>query len=106
VTGVTERPVAWLPESIELSQNYPNPFNPVTVIHFNVAQVNNLRYNVSLKVYNMLGQLVATLVDETQNPGYKSLTFDASNLPSGMYIYKLSAGTFTQARKMVVVKWK
>ena len=52
----------------------------------------------------MLGQLVATLVDEEQSAGYKSVTFDASNLPSGMYIYKLSAGTFTQAMKLVVVK--
>jgi len=97
-----------LPHEFALGQNFPNPFNPSTEIRYSlpadVAQDNILRYNVSLKVYNLLGQLVATLVDEEQTPGYKSLTFDASNLPSGMYIYKLSAGSFNQARKMVVVK--
>ena len=97
-----------LPTTFSLEQNYPNPFNPVTVIRYNlpagVGQSFLTVYPVSLRVYNMLGQLVATLVDEEQSPGYKSLTFDAGNLASGMYIYKLSAGTFTQARKMVIVK--
>jgi hypothetical protein len=95
-----------MPTAYALEQNYPNPFNPVTTIRYNlpVGQSFLTVYPVSLKVYDMLGRLVATLVDEEQSPGYKSLTFDASNLASGMYIYKLSAGTFTQARKMVVVK--
>jgi hypothetical protein len=97
-----------LPTEFALEQNYPNPFNPSTVIRYsvpaNVRQDEILSYKVSLRVYDILGQLVATLVDEEQSPGYKTITFDASNLPSGMYIYRLSAGTFTQARKMVIVK--
>jgi hypothetical protein len=97
-----------LPTEFALEQNYPNPFNPATVIRYTlptrVGQSFLTVYPVSLKVYDLLGQLVATLVDEEQTPGYKSVTFDAGNLPSGMYIYRLSAGSFTQARKMVIVK--
>jgi hypothetical protein len=59
---------------------------------------------VTLKVYNMLGQEVATLVNEMQNAGYKSVSFDASRHPSGMYIYKIAAGTFSQVRKMLLTK--
>jgi len=95
-----------MPTAYALEQNYPNPFNPVTTIRYNlpVGQDNILSYKVSLRVYDMLGRLVATLVDEEQSAGYKSVIFDAGNLASGMYIYKLSAGTFNQARKMVVVR--
>jgi hypothetical protein len=101
------------PTEYHLWQNYPNPFNPVTVIRYSLpARVGPARvgptflsvYQVSLKVYDILGRLVATLVDEEQSPGYKSLTFDASKLSSGMYIYRLTAGTFHQAREMVIVK--
>jgi hypothetical protein len=95
-----------LPREFALEQNFPNPFNPSTVIRYDlpVRQDEILSYKVSLRVYNMLGQLVATLVDEEQSAGYKSVTFDAGNLGSGMYMYKITAGSFSQSRKMVVVR--
>ena len=96
------------PAEFSLSQNYPNPFNPATVISYilpaDVRQDAILSYKVSLRVYNMLGQMVATVVDEEQSPGAKSVTFDAGNLASGMYFYKLTAGTFTGRGKMVLLR--
>jgi hypothetical protein len=96
------------PAAFKLEQNYPNPFNPATVISYslpaNVRQDEILSYKVPLKVYNLLGQLVATLVDEEQSPGEKSATFDAGNLASGMYIYKLTAGNLTATGKMVLLR--
>ena len=83
-----------------LKQNYPNPFNPSTVIQFQVAS----RGFVSLKVYDVAGREVATLVNENKSPGNYSVVFDAGNLASGMYVYRLEAGSFRAARKMLVTK--
>lgn len=83
-----------------LVQNYPNPFNPATRIQYSVSS----RQFVTLKVYNLLGKEVATLVNENKEAGNYSINFDASNLPSGVYIYKLQAGEFTQSKKMTLVK--
>jgi probable HAF family extracellular repeat protein len=88
------------PVSFVLDQNYPNPFNPVTTIHFDIPKASL----VTLKVYNVLGQEVATLVDEMQGPGYKSIEFNSTSLPSGVYIYRLTAGTFTDIKKMILMK--
>jgi len=86
--------------TFELSQNYPNPFNPSTQIDFSLPQ----QSNVQLKVYNTLGQLVATLVNGNLSAGSHSVTFDARNLASGLYIYRLSAGNFTSVKKMMLLK--
>ena len=88
------------PEKFDLSQNYPNPFNPVTHFGFGIS---NLGF-VSLKVYDVLGNEVKTLINEIKPPGYYEVEFDGSNLPSGIYYYKLEAGSFNQVRKMMLVK--
>ncbi len=89
-----------LPLTFALEQNYPNPFNPTTTIHYSlpVAGV------ASLKVYNLIGQEVAVLVNEHRPAGRYSFVFDASNLTSGVYYYKLSAADHVQTRKLVLVK--
>lgn len=84
----------------ELSQNYPNPFNPSTVISYTIADAQN----VQLKVYDLLGKEVKTLVSGIQNPGSYNVTFDASGLASGVYFYRLTAGGFTDIRKMTLIK--
>lgn len=89
-----------IPKEFALEQNYPNPFNPSTIIQYAVSS----RQFVSLKVYDVLGNEVATLVNEYQEPGRYKVEFDASALASGVYIYKLTAGSFTSSKKMMVVK--
>ena len=97
-----------VPMKFELSQNYPNPFNPTTTIRFNLpeASLNPSQGGtlVKLTVYNILGQQVAVLVNDILESGVHTINFDASELNSGMYIYKLEAGSFTQTRKMTLVK--
>ena len=98
-----------LPREFALEQNYPNPFNPSTVIRYQipVGAMDGGAWHampVQLKVFNTLGQEVATLVDEVQDAGYKSVTFDASGLTSGMYYYRLSAGEFTDVKKLLLLK--
>jgi len=88
------------PASFELSQNFPNPFNPVTNIKYSVASAQQ----VTLKVFNVLGKEVATLVNEKKEVGTYSIDFSALNLASGTYIYRLQAGAFVQTKKMVVLK--
>ncbi len=83
-----------------LEQNYPNPFNPSTTIEFNLQE----KSFVSLKVYDVLGKEVATLVNGVQEAGANEVTFNASDLASGMYIYKLEAGNFSSAKKMMLLK--
>jgi hypothetical protein len=89
-----------LPTKYSLSQNYPNPFNPTTIIQYALPEDGH----VKLSLYNVLGQLVATLVDENENAGYKSVQFDASAYSSGVYFYHISAGSFTAAHKMLLMK--
>jgi glycosidase len=89
-----------LPKEFALSQNYPNPFNPTTLIEYALPK----QSYVTLTLYNVLGQQVAKLVDGEQQPGYKSVTFNGSNLSSGLYFYRLNAGSFTSVKKMMIVK--
>jgi hypothetical protein len=83
-----------------MEQNYPNPFNPSTTIKFSLPQAEI----VSLKVYNILGSEVATLLNGTVEAGSYDIQFDASNLSSGVYLYELRAGNFTQIKKMNLIK--
>ena len=88
------------PSTFMLSQNYPNPFNPTTNIVYTVPH----RAHIKLTVYNILGEEVATLVDEEKAPGEYTVTFDGSRLASGVYFYRLHAGRFNETREMVLVK--
>ncbi|SMO39807.1 T9SS type A sorting domain-containing protein [Gracilimonas mengyeensis] len=88
------------PTSFELKQNYPNPFNPSTVISYQLP----VSSEVSLKVFDMLGREVASLVNTRQSAGAHQASFDASSLSSGMYIYRLQAGSLVQTRKMMLIK--
>jgi hypothetical protein len=88
------------PERFTLSQNYPNPFNPVTKISYAIPQ-NSF---VELKVFNLLGQEVTTLVNKEKPAGNYEVNFNASNLPSGVYIYKMKAGDFIETKKMILLK--
>jgi hypothetical protein len=83
-----------------LSQNYPNPFNPVTTIEFSIPK----QEFVSLKVYNILGEEISTLVNSSMQTGKYSVYFDGSKLPSGMYFYKLTAGNYSSVKKMMLIK--
>lgn len=98
ITSVEE--LGGVPTQFELSQNYPNPFNPTTVINFTLPKA----ANVTLKVYNSLGQEVATLVDGFKTAQNYEVTFDASNLASGVYVYRLAGDNFTQSKKMILMK--
>jgi hypothetical protein len=88
------------PNVYSLAQNYPNPFNPSTLIQYSIAEPGN----VTLEVYNMLGQKVAQLVNGTQNAGAHTIQFDASALSSGVYIYQLKSGSYLETRKMMLIK--
>jgi hypothetical protein len=89
-----------VPTEYALNQNFPNPFNPSTTITYAVKDAGF----VNLKVYNLLGQEVANLVSEQLNPGNYSVSFDANNLPSGIYVYRLEVNDFSAQQKMVLLK--
>ena len=89
-----------IPKVYSLSQNYPNPFNPITTFKYGLPK----RSNVSLKIYNILGQEVTTLVDRNQEAGYHQVQWDASGFPSGIYFYWMQAANFSQVRKMLLIK--
>jgi hypothetical protein len=88
------------PSSIILNQNYPNPFNPSTIITFSLPE----RTDVSLRIFNVLGEQVAELIDGTVEAGSHEIRFDASNLPSGIYFYRLQYGSFSETKKMLLLR--
>jgi len=88
------------PYSYSLSQNYPNPFNPTTKLGFRIADFGL----VQLRVFNILGEEVATLINEVLNPGSYSVSFDGANLSSGVYFYQVKSGNFIDTKKMVLLK--
>ena len=91
-----------LPDYFHLYQNYPNPFNPETTIGFSIPA----NSNVSLKVYNILGKLVALLVNEEKEAGEYSISFNTSDykLSAGVYFYRLDAGSFSSTKKLLLLK--
>jgi hypothetical protein len=84
----------------QLLQNYPNPFNPLTTLQFTIAD----RQSTILSVYNLLGQEVTTLVNEVKSPGTYTVSWDATGQSSGVYFYRLTAGSFVSTRKLVLAK--
>ena len=93
--------------NFELFQNYPNPFNPSTVIQYSIPQQTTQRVaytHVTLKVYDILGQEITTLVNKEQKPGYYEIEFDASHLTNGIYLYQLRNGHYMESKKMILIK--
>ena len=88
------------PESFKLNQNYPNPFNPITNIEY---QISNYKH-INLSIYNLLGEKIATLINEDKSPGTHQVQWDATGLASGVYYYQLKAGEFQEVKKMVLLK--
>ncbi len=100
--GVTSATVLSPVDNLEfkLGNNFPNPFNPTTVITYDVAK----RSHVSLIVYDLLGREVATLVDADKSPGQYQIFFNGSDLPSGVFLYRLQAGNYTATKKLLLLK--
>jgi len=100
--------VGSLPDLYTLSQNFPNPFNPTTTIKYSIAPPNlpegEVLQHVTLKVYDVLGREVATLVNEEKLPGNYEIKFDGNNLSSGVYFYRLQAGSFSDSKKFILLK--
>ena len=89
-----------MPVTFSLEQNYPNPFNPTTKIVFTIPKAGK----VSLKIYDVLGEKIRTLINRKMSDGEHKIKFNALDLPSGIYIYTLRSGNFTASKKMVVLK--
>jgi len=101
VTGIGDDQGSLLtPTNYNLAQNYPNPFNPVTTIQYSLTQ----RSNVTLKVYDVLGKEIAVLVNEEKDRGVYNVNFDATGLASGMYMYRIQAGSFAETKKMILLR--
>ncbi|MBU0560227.1 MAG: choice-of-anchor A family protein [Bacteroidetes bacterium] len=99
-TGVTSVNDLTMPEKFELSQNYPNPFNPSTTIGFSISKEGSY----TVKVYNLIGEEIATLLNENLNPGFYNVNFNADNVATGMYIYRLSGDNVNITKKMMLIK--
>ncbi len=103
----SENKKVYYPDKFVLYQNYPNPFNPTTKIKYDIQAPPNLPKGealVQLKIYDILGREISTLVNKEQQPGTYEFQFDGSNLPSGVYFYRLQAGSFSDTKKLVLLK--
>ncbi|MBI5020019.1 MAG: T9SS type A sorting domain-containing protein [Ignavibacteriales bacterium] len=98
LTGVSEEKV--IPKEFSLFQNYPNPFNPVTTIRYQLP----INSHLKLKVFDLLGIEVSTLVNENKNAGSYEVEFDGSKLPSGVYFYRLQTGSYVETKKLLLMK--
>jgi len=109
-TSTDVKNISDIPSKYSLSQNYPNPFNPTTIIKYSIPNItsnyvaSNFSSSVLLKVYDVLGEEVATLVNENKSAGEYEVNLDASKLSSGVYYYKLTSGKFTEVKKMILLK--
>jgi hypothetical protein len=108
-TGVSNRTTPGIPGKYSLEQNYPNPFNPTTMISYEIpGGVGSREYavgrKITLTVYDILGREVQTLVNELKQPGRYQATFNATNLASGVYLYRLKAGSFVETRRLCLVR--
>jgi len=92
------------PFDFELKQNYPNPFNPSTIIEFTIPEGTDVNSLVLLKIYDIIGNEVKTLIDEVKEPGNYKVTFNASSLSSGVYFYKLKTGNYSAVKKLILIK--
>jgi len=111
ITSISSGENEILPIKFSLAQNYPNPFNPTTKIKYSIPSTGTSSLSTSggmklvqLKVYDILGNEVATLVNEEKPAGEYEVEFNASKLPSGIYFYRLKAGNFIQTKKMILIK--
>ena len=99
ITGV--QPISeYSVKQFQLRQNYPNPFNPTTIIPFTL----NTSERVTLEVFNLTGQKIASIIDEAKTPGDYAVEFNGQNLPSGVYFYRLNIGELSEVRKMVLMR--
>ncbi len=98
VTDVTSE--TGVPDVYSLSQNYPNPFNPSTAIRFNIPQQDH----VVLKIFNNIGQEVSTLVNQDMDAGSYEVNFNASDLASGVYFYRIQTANYSESKKMILIK--
>jgi hypothetical protein len=99
-TSVEQQQNNLYPDEYVLEQNYPNPFNPSTTIQFSLPKSGD----VTLKIFNLLGEEVKTLVEEYREAGKHSVQFNASQLASGIYFYRLQAGSFVETKKMILLR--
>ena len=99
-TSIEQMEDEGLPRGFRLDQNYPNPFNPMTTLEFALPQ----RAHVTLKVFDLLGREVSTLVDKELGPGEYTIVFDAEDLPSGVYFYRIEAEEFVRTKKLILLK--
>ncbi len=99
-TSIGDKPIGSIPTGFELNQNYPNPFNPSTVIRFGLPE----KTNVKISIYNLIGEKVADLVSQEMNAGYYEVQFNANGLSSGVYLYRIEAGSFISVKKMLLLK--
>ncbi|RPI17436.1 MAG: T9SS C-terminal target domain-containing protein, partial [Ignavibacteriae bacterium] len=94
-----------IPNQYKLYQNFPNPFNPTTKIKFDVpTEVKGQKSEVRLVIYDILGKEIAVLVNELSNPGTYEIEWNAANYPSGIYYYKITAGDYSETKKMILIK--